>query len=142
MQAAVGIAGQVNHHGHGLVGRGHPRGSPDVFVHADRLHATDPSGNLDECLGVRLDRAPTGVPRDAEMAAIADTVVSSCRSASTAHATARAVSFARGAAKEWSSVHVARGQAGSRHRQIRLNHRTRTARAKQGASCSTWTRRP
>ena len=68
MQAAVGIAGQVNHHGHGLVGRGHPRGSPDVFVHADRLHATDPSGNLDECLGVRLDRAPTGVPRDAEMA--------------------------------------------------------------------------
>ena len=73
--------------------------------------------------------------------AIVDTVVS-CRCASTAHATARAVSFARGAAKEWSSVRVARGQAGSQRRQIRLNHRTRTARAKQGASCSTWTRRP
>jgi hypothetical protein len=50
VQAAVGIACQVNPHGHGLVGRGHPRGSPDVFVHAERLHATDPSGNLDECL--------------------------------------------------------------------------------------------
>lgn len=59
----------------------------------------------------------------------------------TSSATCRSigVSFARGAAKEWSSVHVARGQAGSRHRQIRLNHRTRTARAKQGASCGTWT---
>ena len=98
--------------------------------------------NVSACGLIALQQVSHARPR---WRAIVDTVVS-CRSASTAHATAhataRAVSFARGAAKEWSSVRVARGQAGSRHRQIRLNHRTRTARAKQGASCSTWTRRP
>ena len=64
VQAAVGIAGQVNHHGHGLVGRGHPRGSPDVFVRADRLHATDPSGTLlSDRQRQRLDRyLPVGDP--------------------------------------------------------------------------------
>jgi hypothetical protein len=95
--------------------------------------------SVSACGLIALQQVSHATPR---WRAIADMVVSSCRSASTAHATARAVSFARGAAKEWSSVHVARGQAGSRHHQIRLNHRTRTARAKQGASCSTWTRRP
>lgn len=60
----------------------------------------------------------------------ADTVVSSCRSASTAHVMARAVSLARGAAKGCCSVHVRRGQAGSGQRQIRFNHRTRTGRPK------------
>ena len=141
MQAAVGIAGQVNPHGHCLVGRGHPRGSPHVIVRTDRLHATDPSGNLDQCLGVRLDRVPTGIPRDAEVAGDRGRggVVVPQRLDRQRHRPR--LGFAHGAAKEWSSVPVARGQAGSRHRQIRLNHRTRTA-AKHGASCSTWTRRP
>jgi hypothetical protein len=73
--------------------------------------------------------------------ASAETVVSSCRSASTAHAIARAVSLARGSATRCCSVQVPRGHAGSGQRQIRLDQRTRTGRPKHGASCRTWTRR-
>lgn len=78
--------------------------------------------------------------------ATADTVVSSCLSASTAQSTAqsiaqsmaqsmaRVVSFARGSAQSWSSVQVGRAHAGSGQRQIRLDHCTRTGRPKHGAS--------
>jgi len=74
--------------------------------------------------------------------AIAETVVSSCRSPSTAQSIARVVSLARGAAKSWPSAQVCRGHVASGNRHIRLNHRTRTGRPKHAASCKIWTRRP
>lgn len=74
--------------------------------------------------------------------AIAETLVSSWRSESTAQSTARVLSLARGAAKAWSSVQVSRRQAASGQRQIRLAQRTRTGRPKDGVSCRTCTRRP
>lgn len=74
--------------------------------------------------------------------AIAETVVSSCRNASTAHAIARVVSLDRAPAYEWSSVHVDTAQAFSAQRQIRVRHRTSTGRPKHGVSFRRTTRRP
>jgi hypothetical protein len=74
--------------------------------------------------------------------ASADTVVSSWLSASVAQRTARVDSSARGGANLDVSLDVAVGHIGSRQRQIRFNHRTTVTRAKHGASCTTWTRRP
>jgi hypothetical protein len=142
VQAAVGIAGQVNPHGHCLVGRGHPRGSPHVIVRTDRLHATDPSGNLDQCLGVRLDRVPTGIPRDAEMAGDRGRggVVVPQRIDRQRHRP-------RPEVRPWRREGVVLGPRRSRTSRLPAPpdplepphpHRA----AKHGASCSTWTRRP
>ena len=67
LQAAVLVACQVDHHGHGLVGAGDLRGPPDVLVHADGLDALEPVGLGDPGLRVGLDCRLAGVPRDAEM---------------------------------------------------------------------------
>ncbi len=101
VQTAFRVAGQVHRDGDRLLGRGHLRWSPDVFVDLDRPHATDPSRGLDQRLGVWLDRSPAGVPSDARWRASAEPVVSSWRSPSTAHPIARRVSLARGDANPW-----------------------------------------
>ena len=54
LQAAVLVACQVDHHGHGLVGAGDLRGPPDVLVHADGLDALEPVGLGDPGLRVGL----------------------------------------------------------------------------------------
>jgi hypothetical protein len=91
------------------------------------------SGSVMRCLAAFFTAAQQVSDATPRCRAIADTVVSSCRNASTAQVIARLVSFARTAAKEWSSVHVYRWQRSSRQRQIRLCHRTRTGRPKHGA---------
>ncbi len=67
VRAAVLVAGQVDHHGHRLVGRGDLRGPPDVLVHPDRLHALHPVRLGDPRRGGGLDSGPAGVPRDPEV---------------------------------------------------------------------------
>ena len=60
-----------------------------------------------------------------------------------AHQHARTVNKPRGRQTRSScSVNDRPGQAGSRHRQVRFRHTTRTGRPKQGASTSTTVRRP
>jgi len=75
---------------------------------------------------IAFQHAIQATPR---LRAIAETVVSSWRSESTAQSMARVLSLARRAAKAWSSVQLSCGQADSGQRQIRLaqRHRNRAA---------------
>ena len=72
----------------------------------------------------------------------AETVVSSCASASVAHAIARDVSKARDAISSCVSDQVATGQSTSAQRQIRFHHTISTETPKHGASAAVTRRRP
>ena len=88
------LAGQVDHHGHGLVGAADLGGSPDVPSTPMVFTPTHPVWLLDQRLRRGLHGVP-GVPGTPRCRAIAETVVSSWRSASTAQSTARVLSLAR-----------------------------------------------
>jgi hypothetical protein len=74
--------------------------------------------------------------------ASAETVVSSCASASTAHAIAREVSTVRGATSSCVSDHVPIAQSASVQRQTRLSQMMSTDTPKHGASAAVTRRRP
>ena len=111
--------------------------TPRVVTFGKRFRLPDPG------LGLDLDRVPAGVPVHAEMAGQRrhGGVVMGERVGRPPPPPARSTPPA--AARDRApSLNVALGHAGSRQRQIRFSQRTKVTRPKQGASCTTCTRRP
>ena len=113
MQAPLRVAGQVDHAGHGPVAGADPAGPPDVLVDAEGVDPDQPVPGRRPAGSPRPRSRPSSVCQSTPRCrASAETVVSSCASASVAQLTARVVSFARGATISWCSVNVPVGAGG------------------------------
>ena len=130
MQAAVLVAGQVDHPGHRLVGAGDLEWPPDVLVDAEGRDAVEPVGlgqpPVCASASIASQQVCQSTPR---CRASADTVVSSCAQRVDRPPRSPGRSAWPGA---WQLVDLGEGPTGTRRfgqRQIRLRHRTRTGRA-------------